>query len=350
MPRNSGAIISRRNQTQSSGSASSQCLRGFTLVELLVVITIIGILISLLLPAVQSAREAARRLQCSNNLKQIGLACLQHEQTHGHLPTGGWGYYWLGDADRGAGKEQPGGWIYNILPYLEQQALYLLPADGDPKHVTTKQTAGAATMSQQPLAMVICPTRRQPMLYPYPLDSKWRPKNVDDTPTVARADYAANTGDSQVCSSDGPPSLDEGDTTSYNWNTGAQYDKSTGVIYQRSEIRMAGIRDGTSNTYLVGEKYLDPDNYLNGEDSADNSAMFQGQDVDVNRWTDLGRTPRQDQSGATAYWSFGSAHTSGCNFVFCDGSVHSISYSIDAETHRCLGNRQDGSPIDSNKF
>ena len=177
-------------------------------------------------------------------------------------------------------RDNRAGWIYNILPYLEQQALYLLPADGDPKHVTTKQTAGAATMSQQPLAMMICPTRRQPMLYPYPLDSKWRPKNVDDTPTVARADYAANTGDSQVCSSDGPPSLDEGDTTSYNWNTGAQYDKSTGVIYQRSEIRMAGIRDGTSNTYLVGEKYLDPDNYLNGEDSADNSAMFQGQDVD----------------------------------------------------------------------
>ena len=97
---------------------------GFTLVELLVVITIIGILIALLLPAVQAAREAARQTQCQNNLKQLALGCLNHESITKRLPTDGWGFAWTGDADRGNDWRQPGGWIYNILPYIEQQPLH----------------------------------------------------------------------------------------------------------------------------------------------------------------------------------------------------------------------------------
>ena len=97
---------------------------GFTLVELLVVITIIGILIALLLPAVQAAREAARRMQCSNQLKQLAWARWITNTANKCLPSGGWGPCWAGDPDRGFGRRQPGGWIYSILPYIEQQPLH----------------------------------------------------------------------------------------------------------------------------------------------------------------------------------------------------------------------------------
>src|SRR5580698_7987617 len=98
--------------------------RGFTLVELLVVIAIIGLLIALLLPAVQAAREAARRSQCVNNLKQMSLAWNNHVAATRFMPTGGWGWTWTGDADRGFGLSQPGGWTYNILPFMEESNLH----------------------------------------------------------------------------------------------------------------------------------------------------------------------------------------------------------------------------------
>src|ERR1700731_3723614 len=88
--------------------------RGFTLVELLVVITIIGILISLLMPAVQAAREAARKNTCANNLRSFGQAAATHENSNNFFPTGGWGTSWIGDPDRGFTMKQPGGWIYNL--------------------------------------------------------------------------------------------------------------------------------------------------------------------------------------------------------------------------------------------
>ena len=102
--------------------------KAFTLVELLVVIAIIAMLVALLLPAVQSAREAGRRAQCMNNLRNMALACLNHHETHNFLPSGGWGRHWVCDPDRGFGERQPGGWAYHVLPFLESGDLHNLGA------------------------------------------------------------------------------------------------------------------------------------------------------------------------------------------------------------------------------
>ena len=106
----------------------TRTLHGFTLVELLVVIAIIGILVAILLPAVQSAREAARRIQCTNNIKQLALGCLNHQSAQGFFPTGGWTNGWQPDPDQRVGKPQPGNWLFCILPQIEMDGLYGMAA------------------------------------------------------------------------------------------------------------------------------------------------------------------------------------------------------------------------------
>lgn len=306
-----------------------------TLVEALVAISIIGMLAALLLPAVQASRESARLNTCKNNLHQIGLALLNHESALQRFPSGGWGYQWYAEPDRGTGLSQPGGWTFSTLPYLERSDLATFGA-GDTGQTRLKALALA---NNTPLSIFYCPTRRSIGVYPF--DMQWPPHNTSPMATAAKTDYAINGGDFQLISG-GPSSLAQGDDPKFAWPDSS---KGTGVCYFHAVVVLAQIRDGTSHTYLVGEK-----NVAQGTlDGGDDQGLFVGYDLDNTRWTKLPWTPLPDSS-KPAYERFGSAHPSGCQFVFCDGSVKQISYSIDAEVHRRLGNRQDGRPIDDGTF
>ena len=139
--------------------------------------------------------------------------------------------------------------------------------------------------------------------------------------------------------------------------------QQTGISYQRSQVTMADIKDGTSNTFLIGEKYINSDHYTDGNDYGDRKQCTAADDLELLRWTGIngtamstaiaitcpGRTGRRLGEGDHVQW-FGSAHASGFNMSFCDGSVRSISYSIDGEVYRRLGNRKDGLPIDGSQF
>ncbi len=322
---------------------------GFTLVELLVVITIIGILIGLLLPAVQSAREAARRLQCQNNLKQMSLAFLNHEQAWGYFPTGGWGWHWVGDPDRGFGVEQTGGWAYNILPYVEQESLWSMGAgmsSGD-------KSAQISQRIRTPLSFHNCPSRRRAITYPDSKNMNYRnghgSSNISSA-TVARTDYAANLGSEGYWGGLSFDTYATGDSKSeQEWinafQGGRLYD---GVVFRRSQVPAALVRDGLSNTYMLGERNLNPFDYATGSALNDDQCLYIGhdQDVLVGTW---GR-PYQDRAGVEARGLFGSAHSAGFNMAFCDGSVRSISYSIDPDVHRVLGARASGEVIDQSRF
>jgi prepilin-type N-terminal cleavage/methylation domain-containing protein len=312
---------------------------GFTLVELLVVIAIIGILVALLLPAVQAAREAARRTQCKNNLKQIGLAWMNHEDTTGHFPSG-WGWRWTGDPDAGFGPEQPGGWIFNILPFMEESTLHDL---GSGLSGQAKQQQMLIANST-PIESFNCPSRRNAIPFAMARNSYLAENlNICTVPScvVNRADYAANSGSMNSGETAGPGA---GATSFAGWGV-----EQNGLTYSQSQVKIGQIADGTSKTMMVAEKYLDANRYFDGTDAADDQSMFGGHDRDFNRYTTDSCTqrvnlPLQDTPGLTECgynWRFGSAHPAGIHAVYADGSVHQIEYGIDALVWMKLGGRTD---------
>jgi prepilin-type N-terminal cleavage/methylation domain-containing protein len=321
-------MASLRKPTRKSKTA-------FTLVELLVVIAIIGILTALLLPAVQSAREAGRRTQCQNNLKQLALGCVLHESAHGHYPSGGWSFYWLGEPGRGFGRNQPGGWQYNILPFIEEVALHDLGAGGNA--ATIKATRGQ--MYGTPLSVMNCPSRRAAITYPFLLGPTFV-LNAISPNKVGRGDYSINTGDAYGCEIySGPMTYAEADSLS-----GWEYtDLWKGVSFPRSQIKPSHVIDGTSKTYLLGERSIDELQYETGAPGNDNSGLYKGFENDMCACTAV--PPLRDVGGTSLDCRFGSAHVEIWNAAFCDGSVHAVSYEITDQAHRVLGHRADGLPI-----
>jgi prepilin-type N-terminal cleavage/methylation domain-containing protein/prepilin-type processing-associated H-X9-DG protein len=346
----------------------------FTLVELLVVITIIGILIALLLPAVQAAREAARQTQCRNNLKQLALACLQHEERQGFWPVGGWGYCWAGEPVEGFDLRQPGGWEYNILPYMELQSLHDLGLDGVNKSNAAAPRPEMVQRVITPLAGLICPTRRTVVAYTRDFSGINGYVNVfPQPPLVGRSDYAGNAGESTSYPywviPESPSSLIVGEGMSPASWAGYPGNNVNGIFGLHVKVKIPEVTDGVSNTYLIGEKNLNPDRYFDGLSLGDNQAWDSGWTSDNIRITGSiaplpapatgvisqipappAVAPWQDTPGYDPSICFGSAHANGFGMAFCDGSVSFLNYTIDLEVNRRLGVRNDGMPVDAKKL
>ena len=180
--------------------------RAFTLVELLVVIAIIGVLVALLLPAIQASRESARKTQCKNNLKQMSTGFLNHENAQGFFPSSGWGNDWIGDPDGGFGATQPGGWAYSILPYMDYATLYdagnrmrELESLYDFEEGNDLGRDYFLRLVTTPVPLFNCPSKRPAELYPMHADHDQLANNVPvcwqaSGCLVARGDYMVNSG------------------------------------------------------------------------------------------------------------------------------------------------------------
>ena len=284
---------------------------GFTLVELLVVIAIIGILIGLLVPAVQKVREAAARISSANNVKQIAIGFHTHHDARQYFPTGGWDWWYTPTYVNGqpaVGESQHAGWGFQILPFIEGDNIWRGGlATNDPDRIRV------AVGSTNPI--FFCPSRRGPQTVLFS-----DPAYFDGAPvTTALCDYAASN-----------------------------YEE-TGVVRYRYPTRFADITDGTSNTLLVGDKRLNRAHLGQPQDD-DDIGYSDGFDNDVVRYTE--RPPEPDYNAPTGDgdWRFGSSHTGGFNAAFADGSVHFIRYAIDPTTFRYLGNKSDGQAISGDAF
>ncbi len=376
----------RISQTRPARLFRSRLNRGqqcaaFTLVELLVVIAIIGVLVALLLPAVQSAREAARRTSCANQMRQMALALQNHESSLGIFPTGGIDPWpWIEDYAAGgrpfAAPKQGLSWAFQILPYLEQNAIHNL--------VNTEQ------LPDTPVNMYFCPSRRGPTqnIGATALRGRWLMDYAGFVGAPTRsslgdklsglyfsrinseADYDAGLTNGKLCNEamfwggrglnhmKPPKDPYSGTPTGDMFPTQGVLVRSSYLVLDGStssgnpvvsELGLPGpngfkqITDGASNTAVLCEKYIST-NLYEGGNVDDDAGWSDGWDFDTMR---LGYCqPAADTVGDPRSMTPGSAHTSVFFSAFADGSVHGINYDVDLETLNKLTNISDGEVVD----
>jgi prepilin-type N-terminal cleavage/methylation domain-containing protein len=309
--------------------------RGFTLIELLVVIAIIAILVALLLPAVQQAREAARRSQCKNNLKQIGLALHNYHDIYNTFPPG----YTARNVTRTdpvTAETGPGyAWSFAILPQLEQASL----ANTIDTELDAVDPTNLALAQTTTLKAFLCPSDTAPITFDV-VDGS------GNTITLPTSNYPGIFGYGSV-------TMNPGD--------------STGVFYRNSSIRFRDITDGTSNTICVGERRSEH-RFVSGAAPIQANSTWYAAIPGVTRPAGMGMMPSATEGPGSMILGhvgqtmgmmqmhsnpnqtnhivhFSSQHVGGVHFVLCDGSVQFLSENVDYQTFRNLGERADGNVL-----